>query len=148
MNEETCDSTVSVHDSTNNVRIIRHCNAHQDEEVNVYCTEDQTMVCHHCFTDGGKHEQHKCQSLEKASVAFSQVNEELENQIKMIHEKMMKFKDQLVVQYEDFKKVCYLYIQFILFIFIYLLFYYIYCFFPHILSFQKLNFIYYLMYLR
>ena len=103
--DDSPGSANAANDSNNNLHIIRHCNEHKDEEVKVYCVRDQALVCHLCVTVGRKHAQHECQSLEEASVTLSKVNEELENQINKIHEEMMKFKQKLVVQYEDFKKV-------------------------------------------
>ena len=104
-NTTTTTTTSTTSSTTPHSRIIRHCTHHKDEEVKLFCIQDQTLICPYCISTIGKHAQHKCLPVKEASMEISKSTEELEKQINKTFGDMMKLKQQLVEQSEEYKKV-------------------------------------------
>ena len=102
--KNTTTTTTST-SSTPHSRIIRHCDFHKHKVLELFCVEEQSLICPLCITTNGKHAKHDCVSVKEASIDILKSTEELEKQINKIYEDMLKLKQQLLEQSEEHKKV-------------------------------------------
>ena len=103
---------ISLEDYAFSKSSVRNCPIHQNEELNLYCTEDHTIVCARCIAKYGFHQHHRCESVVQVRANLFTKSSLLEKQITKNFNKM---KDDLLIKQEV--GVCFMCLVFILCLF-------------------------------